>query len=126
MSKTLLLIDSDDEALELGKTILENVGYEVLATADSSLALTWWRDQKPALVMFNPHFHLRDGHTLHNVARGDPSLRLPKLAYLVPAGEFAQFKQEFGIPASLVLTKPFEFAELVNRVQLLVGPAYDD
>jgi DNA-binding response OmpR family regulator len=126
MSKKILLVEDDDETLALGKTILENVGYEVLATADSSLALTWWRDEKPALVLFNPHLPLRDGHTLHNVVRGDPSLRLPKLAYLVPQGEFAQFKKEFGIPSSLVLTKPFEFAELVNRVQLFIGPAYDD
>ena len=125
-TKTVLIVDGDDEALELGKMILENLGYEALATGDSALALAWWREKEPDLVIFNPFIHLRDGHVLHRVVRGDPLLRTPKLAYLVEEGEFSDLKKQLGVPSTLILTKPLEFEALMTRVTQLIGPAHDD
>lgn len=126
MSKRILIVDLDDEARQMAQTILENVGYEVESIADTQVALGWWRERDYACVIFDPHLHLSDGHELHAAVSGDLMLRRPKLLYLCKAGEFAKMKTSLGIPSTLLLTKPFEFEDLVNRVQQATGPAFDD
>ena len=126
MSKKILLIESDTETTELAVTILENIGYEVKATGDSRVGLTWWRDEHPDLVLFNPQMQVGDAHSLHSVVSGDPLLRQAKLVYLVPHTEFARVKAELGLSTTQTLAMPFEFEDLMNRVQQLIGPAFDE
>ena len=126
MSKQILLIVEDPETLDLATTILENIGYQVKATGDPQVGVTWWRDDSPDLVLFDPRMKLREGHSLHDMVAGDPLLRRPKLLYLVPRAELTQAKTRLGLSTSQTLTTPFEFEDLMNRVQQVIGSAFDD
>lgn len=126
MPKRILVITDDNETLELSTTILENIGYDVRATGDPQVGLTWWREDPGDLVMFDPHMELSEGHSLHTVVRGDPQLRHPKLLYLVPRTELTQVKTQLGLNTSQTLTTPVDFEGLMTRVRQVVGPAFDD
>jgi len=126
MRKRILVLDGDPETSELAVTILENIGYDVKATGDPQVGLNWWRDESPDLVLLNPDLELTNHHTLHSVVVGDPLLRRAKLVYLVPRTKFAQTKARLGLSTAQTLTTPFEFEELMTRVQQLIGSAFDD
>ena len=71
---TILVVDDSPVNIELARSILEPIGYEVLEASGTSNALELMRDLTPDLVLSDVHMHPRTGFDLIKSMKSDKRL----------------------------------------------------
>lgn len=116
-SQCVLVVDDSPETLEIISTLLEANGYEVRRASGGHEALALAGERRPDLVLLDLHMADLDGlevcRRLRDVSRGE---RLPVV--FVSSERDALLKVEaFRAGAVDYVNKPFEFSEVVARVE---------
>ncbi|WP_449620942.1 response regulator transcription factor [Robertmurraya sp. Marseille-Q9965] len=115
----ILIVDDDLHIRELIHVILSKEGFEIIESTDGEAALSILEKEKVDLIILDIMMPKMDGWTFCQEVRSYYSDTLPILM-LTAKGETAQKVRGFDIGADDYLVKPFEVAELVARIKVLL------
>lgn len=117
----ILLVDDDPLICQLGRTLLENLGYQVEVARAGREALRLYRKRKrPDLVILDYYLPGDNGSdVLEKIKNLDPEARVVLASGFLPPQEVAHLKEQ---GASGLIYKPFRLQELEARIrQVLAG-----
>jgi two-component system alkaline phosphatase synthesis response regulator PhoP len=124
--KKVLLVDDDVDFCEATNLLLESKGYEVVLAYDGKEGLAKTRAEKPDLIILDVMMPEMNGYDVCVVIKADPELKkIPVI--LLTAVDQALFKTTYTRAMGLMteaddyIAKPVEPAELVKRVEGLLG-----
>ena len=120
MAGTIVVVDDSAAIRLLLSRALEQAGFEVAAAADGDEGLARIRELAPALAVVDAQMPGKSGHELCAEVRADPGLESqPRLIMLTAAAEEADRRRAEEAGVDEFLGKPFDPAELVERVREL-------
>lgn len=126
-NKKILMVDDEVDFCEAVKLLLESKNYEVLLAHDGKEGLEKARTVEPDLVILDVMMPKMNGYDVCVVLKADPNLnRIPII--LLTGVDQSVFKtnytKEMGLmtEADDYIAKPVDSAELVTRVEHLLGP----
>lgn len=122
MTARILLIDDDEEHRVLARRILEGVGYQVEEATDGAQGLKSFRKRRPDVVLTDINMPGLDGHEVISALRAS-KIAVPVIAI---SGGGSADKDDLLLKAAKlgaveVITKPFEFRQLVGAVSRALG-----
>jgi CheY-like chemotaxis protein len=115
----ILLADDSMTAQNMGKKILTEAGYEVIAVSNGAAAVKKIAEHKPDVVVLDVYM---PGYTgLEVCERVKSAIETTKIPVLLTVGKMEPFKPEEGarVKADGVIVKPFEASDLLAAVQKL-------
>ena len=125
MSKTLLLIDDDDDIREIAQLSLElGAGWTVLSAASGAEGVEVAREQQPDAILLDVMMPVLDGPaTLAKLREDDRTKNIP-VVFLTAKARPAERDRLAGLDVSGVLAKPFDPMTLADQLQAALG--WDD
>ena len=129
MSLRILFADDSMTAQNMGKKILSEAGYDVVAVSNGAAAVKKIAEQKPDIIILDVYMPGYNGLEVCEKVRG--SLETVKIPVLLTVGKLEPYKAEDGhrVKADGVIIKPFEATELLaivkkfdERIALLPPP----
>ncbi len=115
----ILLADDSMTAQNMGKKILSEAGYEVVAVSNGAQAVKKIASEKPDVAVLDVYM---PGYTgLEVCERVKNAKETAKIPVLLTVGKMEPFKSEDGnrVRADGVIVKPFEASDLLAAVQKL-------
>ena len=121
MSLKILLADDSVTAQNMGKKILSDAGFEVVAVSNGSAALKKIPEVKPDLVILDIYMPGYSG--LEVCQRIKDSKQTVSLPVLLTVGKLEPFKARDAsrVRADGFIVKPFEATELLATIKRIVG-----
>ncbi|RMG98598.1 MAG: response regulator [Chloroflexi bacterium] len=120
MSYKLLLVDDHPETLNIIRRVLEQQGFQVIATQSGREALTLAETQHPDLILLDVMMPEMDGREVCQRIRANPELADTPVIMFTALDEADQKLAGFDAGADDYLTKPTEPVELIERVKSLL------
>src|SRR5690242_4296535 len=123
MSRKILVIDDEPDALELVAYNLKQAGFSVVTAKDGAEGLEKVKSTSPDLIVLDVMLPEMDGFSLCRVFKNTPvTANIPIIMLTAKAAEIDRvLGLELG--ADDYLTKPFSPRELVLRVKKLLDRA---
>jgi CheY-like chemotaxis protein len=115
----ILLADDSTTAQNMGKKILTEAGYEVVAVSNGAAAVKKIAEHKPDMIVLDVYM---PGYTgLEVCERVKSAIETNKIPVLLTVGKMEHFLPEEGarVKADGVIVKPFEASDLLAAVQKL-------
>ena len=123
MSKATILVADDDKDFRLGVVRrLEHAGYRVIEAGDGAGAIRAAKKEAPDLLILDVHMPSVDGFV--SVEKMDNDQNLSRLPVIYVTGDGAESTRMNAAlhGAIAVLHKPLNMAELLEAVNVLIGP----
>ncbi len=119
MARKILLADDSVTAQNMGRKILADAGYEVIAVNNGSAALKKFAETKPDLVVLDVYMPGYSG--LEVCQRLKESPETARTPVLLTVGKLEPFKPEEAqrVRAEGFIVKPFEASELLSALSKL-------
>ncbi len=117
MSLRILFADDSMTAQNMGKKILSDAGYDVVAVSNGAAAVKKIAEQKPDIIILDVYMPGYSGLEVCEKVRG--SLDTLKTPVLLTVGKLEPFKSEDGnrVKADGVIIKPFEASDLLAIIK---------
>ena len=127
MSK-ILIVDDDPDLVEAVTMILESKDYDVIAAYGGIEGLEKAKTEAPDLIVLDVMMPDKDGYVVCKELKGDPKYReIPILLLTAVVSKISttRYTQQMGLEteADDYIDKPVEPAELVKRIEVLLGKA---
>ena len=122
MSRTIVVIEDQDEVRENLMETLELEGYEVVGAADGHAGIRAVRERLPHLVLCDVMMPRLDGYGVLKLLRDDAATRHIPLIFLTARAEREDLRRGMNLGAADYITKPFFQDELLNVVAQRVLP----
>ncbi|MDA8218034.1 MAG: response regulator [Dehalococcoidales bacterium] len=116
--KAVLVVDDDIELLGMVETLLDWVGYRVIAAREGREALEKVAQEMPAMILLDMKMPGMDGWAFARAFRARYG-RLAPIVVLTAAEDARARAEEIG--AEGYLGKPFEIEDLVRIVERHIG-----
>ena len=116
----ILVVDDDPKIARLVRSYLEQAGYAVEVVHDGDQALHAMRTQAPHLVVLDLMLPGRDGLSVAQTMRGDPTLRNVAILMLTARVDDVDRIVGLELGADDYVTKPFNPREVVARVKAIL------
>jgi DNA-binding response OmpR family regulator len=123
MKTKILLVDDDQTLLSLLSQYLRESNFEVLATPNGQTGLRLAYNEHPDLILLDVMLPGMDGWEV--CARLRELSDIPIIMLTAKATE-ADKLRGFRLGVDDYVTKPFSFAELVARIQAVLGRQHDE
>ncbi|HEY6272753.1 MAG TPA: response regulator [Terriglobales bacterium] len=119
MSLRILFADDSMTAQSMGKKILSEAGYEVVAVSNGAAAVKKIAEQKPDIIILDVYMPGYSGLEVCEKVRG--SMDTLKTPVLLTYGKMEHYRPEDGhrVRADGVIVKPFEASDLLAIVKKL-------
>ena len=117
-SKTILVVDDDQDLLELLAFVLSSEGYDVRTASDGLEALNVVEDRMPNLILLDMRMPVMDGWEFASEFHSRFDAGIPIV--VVTAAENAEKRAE-EIGASGWISKPFDVGSLIVLVREQLG-----
>ena len=117
MSKTVLVVEDDDNIAELLRLYLEKDGFEVYQAADGNEGLQMFQDKKPDLILLDLMLPVIDGRVVCTEIRKTSAV---PIIMVTAKGETIDKINGLDIGADDYVTKPFEVKELMARIHAVM------
>ena len=117
MKEKILMIDDDSELLGLTETWLRNAGYDTFTAKDGIEGMQRIYSCRPSLVLLDIHMPRMDGWEVCHRIR---EMCDTPIIMVSVNGQGADVLRAFGLGVDDYMTKPFNFHELVARVQAVL------
>ncbi|MEW5928581.1 MAG: response regulator [Gemmatimonadota bacterium] len=120
-SKTVLLVEDNEDNRTVYRTILEHFGYEVIEARNGEDGVRMAREDRPDLILMDISIPLIDGWEATKILKGDPETStIPIIALTAHALATDRAKaQEVGCDG--YLAKPCEPRRVVAEVEKFIG-----
>ena len=116
MKKTILIVDDEPDIRDSIKTILETNGYDVITAVDGDDCLKKVSEVKPDLILLDI---MMPGTPVEEIIKkiSDIKISFMSVVRISDARKKGLFEQENIVD---FLQKPFNIADLVNRINLIL------
>ncbi|HEX2093222.1 MAG TPA: response regulator [Longimicrobiaceae bacterium] len=120
-SKTVLLVEDNEDNRTVYRTILEHFGYEVIEARNGEDGIRMAREDHPDLILMDISIPLVDGWEATKILKADPATSgIPIIALTAHALATDRAKaQEVGCDG--YLAKPCEPRRVVAEVEKFIG-----
>lgn len=116
MKKSVLIIDDDLNTLSFISLILEQEGYEVLATSDIQEGLTYFKSTHPTVIILD--LEMPEMHGLEVLKRLEPGIEKDfSVVILTGYGHDANIKACYDLGVYAFISKPVRIVELKGLVR---------
>lgn len=124
-TKTVLIVEDNEDNLVVYRTILEHIGYDVLEARDGEEGVERAHDNHPDLILMDISIPKIDGWEATRRLKGDEETRdIPIIALTAHALEEDREKAR-RIGCDGYLAKPVEPRRVVEEVERFVGESRD-
>lgn len=123
MALKILLADDSMTAQNLGKKILTEAGYDVIAVSNGAAAVKKIAAEKPSLIILDVYMPGYSG--LEVCERVKAAAETSSIPVLLTVGKMEPYQPEDGnrVKADGVMIKPFEASDLLAAVERFAQPA---
>jgi CheY-like chemotaxis protein len=127
MSRTLLLIDDDDDIREIAQLSLElGAGWTVLTAASGTEGIEVAREKQPDAILLDVMMPTLDGPaTLAQLREDERTVGIP-VVFLTAKARPSERDRLAGLDVSGVLAKPFDPMTLADQLRSVLGWAGDE
>lgn len=120
-TKTVLIIEDEEDTAELFAEMMRVSGFRVLKTTNSAPALTMMTADKPDVVVLDIMMPETSGLDILRQMRRDPELAGVPVVVVSAKSMPADIKNGMEAGASTYLTKPVGFLDLKDAVERAMG-----
>ncbi|HVG13577.1 MAG TPA: response regulator [Chitinophagaceae bacterium] len=123
MSRTILVIDDNNDLRENTAEILELAGYKTLTAENGKRGIEVATREKPSLIICDIMMPELDGYgVLHLLRKNKDTENIP-LIFLTAKTERSDLRKGMEMGADDYITKPFDDIELLNAVEVRLKKA---
>ncbi len=119
-SARILVVEDEEVSLELLTIRLENAGFEVLAAADGEEGLRLAQEESPDLILLDFMLPKISGVTVCTELKSDERFKRIPIIMLTAMAEERDLESGMQAGADDYVTKPFNWKELNNKIELLL------
>ncbi len=112
-SRTVLLIDDDEDLLDVVTLALADEGYHAVTAPNGAAAFVLLSQARPALILLDVRMPITDGRDFIRAYRETPGEHVP-IILVSAVNHLAEVAREVGAEGHLA--KPFELDELLKVV----------
>ena len=120
MSASILIADDDPDILLLLSVYFERAGYDVAQARNGSEALQLATEQLPSIAMLDVTMPGLDGFEVTRALRENAATRTMPVILLTARAQATDVAQGMAAGADEYVKKPFEAADLIERVERLL------
>lgn len=121
MHRKILLVEQSDAMRTVAETVLRQNGYEVIAVSAANKAREVLQLARPDLLLVSADVTAPDGSPYYERLRQDPgSSSIPMLLFA------PTHQTQVDFPDEVVIPRPFDPRELVNKVSVFIGSGSSD
>ena len=120
MAKTILVVDDDRLMVELAKSKLEELGYEVPTAANGQKALEYLKSKTPDLIVLDVHMPDMNGYTFIIEKNKTPEYAHIPVVMLTASNQTEPLFKRHGVKGYLL--KPIKLQDFLAKVAQVVGP----
>jgi CheY-like chemotaxis protein len=122
MSRTLLLIDDDDDIREIAQLSLElSAGWNVITAASGADGIELARERQPDAILLDVMMPVLDGPATLARLREDERTKTIPVVFLTAKARPAERDRLAGLDVVGVLAKPFDPMTLANQLETALG-----
>lgn len=126
MTRKILAVDDENDVLLVIKTALQSEGFDVATAATGPEALHKIGEDKPDLVILDVMMPGMTGFEVLEKMRADPNSALIPVIMLTGLSERSKIRDAIASGAEYYIVKPFEFHDLLSKVNLALNPPVAD
>lgn len=115
----ILFIDSDREAIEISKMVLENA-FEVLVAETGEIGLSMAFDHLPSVILVDSFLPGMDGYRVCRILRSQEETKNIPIAFFSAGSQSSEIQKCFASGADDFIVKPFSGKELVEKIWRLL------
>lgn len=117
----ILLVDDDLDAAQVTSFYLQHQGnYEVALATSGEEALARVQEIRPDLILTDVHMSPVNGFEVCRRLKADPETSLIPVVFVTARAEVQAVVEGLALGADDYIIKPFEFAELLARVRVML------
>ena len=120
-SKAILIVDDEHDVVRPLSFRLEIEGYLVMTEPDGQLGYDRAVLERPDLILLDVMMPRLDGVTVCRMLKQLPETREIPIVMLTAKSTMGDVEKAFAAGADDYIGKPFEWAELLEKVQRLIG-----
>lgn len=113
----ILVVDDMPDNIRLISKMLMEQGYTVRKAISGQIALTAVQSLPPDLILLDINMPMLDGYEVCKILKNNPLTRFIPVIFLSALDEILDKIQAFQVGAVDYITKPFQFEEVLARVQ---------
>jgi two-component system, sensor histidine kinase ChiS len=115
----ILFIDSDREAVEIARMVLENA-FEVLVAETGEVGLALAFSRHPSVILMDSYLPGLDGYRICRILRSQDETRDIPIAFFSAGTQNSEIQKCFASGADDFVVKPFSGRELVDKIWRLL------
>ncbi len=116
---TILFIDSDREAVEIARMVLENA-FETVVAESGEMGLSLAFQHRPSLILMDSYLPGIDGYRVCRILRSQEETRDIPVAFFSAGTQKDEIQKCFASGADDFIVKPFSGRELVDKIWRLL------
>ena len=117
--KTILIVDDEPDIRSMISFRLEHNNYKTLTAENGKQALEIAQKTSPDLILLDTSMPIMDGLQTLEALRSDQNLRNIKVIMVTALAEANNITAASALGVSDYVTKPFDFAELLKKIESL-------
>jgi CheY-like chemotaxis protein/two-component sensor histidine kinase len=116
---TILFIDSDREAVEISRMVLENI-FDILVAETGEIGLALAFNTMPELILIDSYLPGLDGYRICRILRSQEDTKNIPIAFFSAGSQSSEIQKCFASGADDFIVKPFSGKELVDKIWRLL------
>ena len=116
----ILVVDDEEDARQMARLVLEDVGHLVTTAKSGEEALRFIAGEKPDAIILDILMPGLDGVSVCRRIRANPFVDAVPIIFLTAVGTIDVIEEALDAGGDDYLVKPFDVIELVARVQALL------
>ena len=121
MARKILAIDDHPDTIQLIEMALQRHGYEVVGAFSGPEGLELAEQERPDLILLDMMMPGMDGNAVCRAIRQNPDLKDTPVIMFTAKSQATDKKSSFDAGADDYVTKPTRPAELLQRIESLLG-----
>jgi two-component system, sensor histidine kinase ChiS len=116
---SILLIDSDREAVEIARMVLENV-FDVYVAETGEIGLLLAFSKTPSIIILDSYLPGMDGYRICKLLRSQEETKNIPIAFFSAGTQNDEIQKCFACGADDFIVKPFDGKEIVDKIWRLL------
>ncbi len=120
-SATILVVDDEQDLRSTVEFRLTHKKYRVITAANGQEGLTQANAQKPDLILLDTNMPVMNGHQMLEQLRKSPDIKDTPVIMVTAVSAPQDIAAASAFHVNDYITKPFDFAELLEKVEKVLA-----